>query len=109
HVAADGGQGTGPYLDHQIAMAGAAVEIVQGGAATAARGADQVADLRRVLVEPPRDQGGARPVRPLDQALDIDRVALVGAEEVARHAGALDVPRDEGSRPRHVVEPAALG
>ena len=56
-----------------------------------------------------RDQGGARPARPLDQALDIDRVGWAGAEEVARHAGALDVPGDEGGRPRHVVEPAALG
>ena len=40
----------GPDLDHDIAMAGAAVEVVERGAAALARGADQVADLRRPLV-----------------------------------------------------------
>ena len=47
--------------------------------------------------------------RPLDHALDIDRVAGIRAEQVARHAGAGDIPRDEGGRPGHVVEAAAVG
>ena len=54
-------------------------------------------------------EGGARPAGALDHALDIDRVARVGTEQVARHAGALDVPGDEGRRPRHVVQPAEVG
>src|SRR5712671_6595929 len=55
--------------------------------------------LSRAVPLPVREESGTRPVRPLDQALDIDRVGLARAEEIARHAGALNVPRDEGRRP----------
>ena len=75
----------------------------------AARGAYKVADLGRPLGRPVGDEGGTRPARPLDQPLDVDRVARVRAEEIARHARTGDVPGDEGGRPGHVVEAAALG
>src|SRR5205085_4744536 len=72
--------------------------------------ADQVADLRRPLAEVSRDEGGARPVRALDHALDIDAVAGIGAEQLAGDAGAFDGPGDEGGRPRHLaVEAAEVG
>src|SRR5262245_16853024 len=92
HIAADGGHPAGLHLDHDVAVAGAAVEVVERGAAAGARGADQVADLGCALGRPTRDQDGARPARPLDQALDIYGVALVGTEKIARHAGAPDDP-----------------
>src|SRR5215218_7264025 len=90
-------------------MPGAAIEIVERGAAAIARGADQVADLRRALRRRLRDEDRAWPLLAFDHALDIDRVGLIGTEEVARHTGARDVPGNERGRPRDVVEAGAVG
>src|SRR5260370_24904446 len=55
-------------------------------------------------------EDGARLAGAQYHALDVDRVARVGAEEVARHARTLDVPRNEGCRPRHFgIEAAEVG
>src|SRR5262245_4449970 len=90
-------------------MPGAAVEVVEGGAAVGARGADQIADPGRALVGATGNESGIGLSDARHQALDVDGVALVGAELLARHAGALDVPGDEGRRPGDVIEAAALG
>ena len=85
-------------LPVMLAPVGGLERLDPEGAAPVARGAEQVADLRRALVRRQRHEGGARPAGAPDHAFDIDRVARVGAEEVARDAGALDVPGDEGRR-----------
>src|SRR5262249_51551784 len=110
YIAADRMHLVRPDLDHDVAMSGSAIQVFQRRAAACTRRAEKVADLRGVLVQVIRDEGGARFPGTRREAPDIDRVAVVRAEEVARHAGARDVPGDERRRPRHLgVEAGEAG
>jgi len=97
----------GPDLDHDVAMSGSAVQVFECRAAVQPRRADEVADLRGIIAGAVRQERGARRAGPQHHALDVDRVARVGTEQVARHAGTRDVPGDEGRRPRHLGVEAA--